>query len=64
MTDEAVGMLSGIKRLQEKGIFNGASYWDTFHALKSYRFKTDDLRRGIRHMVREKCPYKFQRMYL
>lgn len=57
-------MLSGIKRLQAKGIFEGGSYWDTFHVLKSYRFKTDELRRGIRHMVREKCPYKFQKMYL
>lgn len=59
-----MGILAGLKRIKENGVFKGNTFWDTFHVLRNYRFRNRELKSHIRKMVRVKCKYEFHKMYL
>ena len=60
VTDQAFGMLAGLRRLKENGDFHGETYWDTFHVLKNYKFRNSVLKKLMRKMIKEKTKIKFQ----
>lgn len=64
VTDQSWGMLSGMKEIKRKGVYHGESFWDTFHVLKTYKFRNKILKSHMRMMIREKCKYQFHKMYL
>jgi hypothetical protein len=57
-------MLSGMREIKRKGVYHGESFWDTFHVLKTYKFRNKALKSHMRMMIREKCKYQFHKMYL
>jgi hypothetical protein len=48
-------MVGAMRNITIKGIFHGQALWDTFHTLKTYRFKHKVLKAHMRKMIREKC---------
>jgi hypothetical protein len=64
VTDRGIGMVGAMRNITAKGIFHGEALWDTFHTLKTYRFKHKVLKAHMRKMIREKCQFEFHKMYL
>ena len=53
VTDQAPCMIAAGKRLKEEGYIATDSLLDTFHILRTYRFKNQKLKRLMRTMIRE-----------
>jgi hypothetical protein len=52
VTDQAWGMLAGVKEIKKKGVYHGEAFWDTFHVLKTYKFRNKVLKNHMRMMIR------------
>lgn len=57
VTDQSLGMLAGMKRIKQNGVYRRHSFWDTFHVLKTYKFRNKELKSHMRKMIRVKCKY-------
>lgn len=38
VTDQSLGLLTGLNEIKNKGVYQGVTLLDTFHILKNYKF--------------------------